>query len=295
VVFAELPAEYQFPERERIVALWHGVLNGERWQSLEKLPMPSGLELRSFNSSPLVRLGDTLSWALTYESASGDGIALFERRSNRWSVELISVPDVATVSLGSSRQNGIVMLPVRGGSRLAQSNSLFLYTRRDMWRQSRQLVAGGTEPVFDVQVASTGARETITWWSLVTTGGQQRREARTILSAFDGSVAGVLTLDTNVARVIAVPRLSGDPLWIVHGATDKSSALEIRIVAHTPLGRLATAQMPDPFNGPFAVLESEPSRLLFAGPSLRHDAESAALHTLLLRLSVDCGTAPSPG
>ncbi len=288
VVFAEMPAGYKFPEKEQVVALWYGVLEGTRWSKLEKLPLPAAESLISFNASALLSYGDAIAWALTYESVAGDGVALFERRSGNWDLELIPVPNIAFVSLAHSPRDGLLLLPVRGGVAPERSNALYVYARKPIWRALREIVSGGMEPVFDVQVTSVRSGNALTWWSLVQTNTEVRREARAAPGALENERAEVVLLDADVSRVLAVTTESGAPLWVISAAKPQSNELELRFLTLDARGARHVVRMDDPFDGPFSVFESAPSTLLLAGPLLRRNGDAPALVTSLLRIAIDC-------
>jgi hypothetical protein len=287
VVFAEEPADYKFPDREHIVALWYGVLRGNTWSNLEKIPLPPGKTLSTFRSSPLVSHGDTLSWAMTYSSPDGSGAVLFERRSSSWNFELVPIEDVVVTSLAYTQRDGLLLLPVRGGLDLGQANTMFMFKRGPSWTQVRQLIAGGTEPVFDVQLTDSKFGHVLSWWALVQDGGA-RRDARTRLHALETPFSPIVPVENSVSQVLALTVADGIPLWITETASADPSVPELRIATMGSGENISTSHLDDPFTGPFAATVESPSTVLLSGPHLILNGEKTTLETTLVRVGIRC-------
>lgn len=293
VVFAELPLGYTFPDKEHGARLWHGVLDNGAWRALHPVPLPEGILARSFDASLLVSTGDTLWWAMTFESDAGRGLALFAGVKGHWMSRRISLEDLDAVNLASSRDGELILLLVRGGWSVGQASSLFEYRWQDSLRLVREVASGGKQPVHDVRPGSSSAGRILTWSRTASTDSTTTLSAQALTGAWTDAER-LVDLADDIALVRSAGTSAELPVWIVQAPRSRGSReLELRFLTqHPESGHVVTAgRMEDPFNGPFGAMSDANGDLLIAGPQLTGEGANTRLVTLLLRVRSHCSGA----
>lgn len=275
-----------------VIRLWYGVYDGRIWSSLEQLPFPSEGRVKPFNSSLLVRQGDTLAWAMQLDvSDDRDKAVLFERLRGRWKYEIVPASNAVYVTLAHSDTLGFLIAAVHGDLALrTDENSLFLYGRVPAWKPLRRVVHGGEEgPVDFPSLSLSATADILSWTASVRESGHGRQEGRAMLGPLEERNTHVIVLDSSIAwSFIPVPMRNGTHLWVAdHVLSTGKSDREIRIITDSAAVKASIiGRIPNPYLGFFNATSSGPSEVLVAGSF--GDSTTGVLHSLLLRAHVDC-------
>lgn len=310
VVFAEMPPGVEFPDTGRVARLWYGMYDGRGSVGLDTLALPAAgevsLALRIPDPSAFIRWGDTLALAMLVTPANHLSIpVLFERRSGRWSVEVVPpigrATGVSYVALAHSDSAGLLLAAVHPDPALRHDqNSLFLYARRPAWHVLRRVVYGLSAAVHDPILALAPGGGTLTWLAHVqdTSGG--RMEARMMVGRLEAGDEPAMMLDSTAMTVAPVVTRPGERLWVsyhvapsnVHAGAD----VEIRFLREAGSSVAVIGRIPNPFTGGANAIALTPSDILLSGPFLDRSFHPTlpTLVTLLLRARVECGARPGP-
>jgi len=290
VLFVEHARATAFPPPDSADQLWYGRYDGSRWVRWEVLPALNARGLRPHLSSPPVSQGDTLAWAIGGSEGIGGGlggVAIFERRNDRWEYQFIEILGAAYARLAWVPRLGTVLAVVQKHNPMPgaeERSSVVLYASDQSWdvvgrmlRDSAQNVYG---PILDA--VQDGVR--LTWWSLVEYGHRLRREARS--SVYDSDVPPV-TVDSSTAEaLVSIPSVAGAHLW-VSDHDPATSSREIRFIREVDGRPDLIARFPNPFTGGFSAIALSSTEVWVLGPLL--DREGAPpLVTLILRYEITC-------
>ncbi|HYW05855.1 MAG TPA: hypothetical protein VE913_02800 [Longimicrobium sp.] len=301
VVFAELiPTERSSPP-DTAARLWHGVYDGRRWTLMEPLPLPPNTWLHARDASALVRHGDTLAWAVEGSTPGFNrDVVLFERRSGRWSYEIVPTRGASYPVIAYSDSLGLLLAVVRADSKWGNpdstrggqdGNSLFLYTRHPTWTISRRVAHGIHEPVDYPSLVRSGDNVVLTWRA-ETEGGA---ETRAVVNVLNGPPDQVVVVDSSIAgwrsgSSMVVPL--GNHLWITRHAPPGGHSSELRFLRASPRGASAVGQLPSPFLSRFIATSVGPSDVLLTGTLEEFSREDPnrpdLVVSLLLRVRVTC-------
>lgn len=108
--------------------LWYGHYQGGRWHSVQALPFPEGYRVVSTRSSALIRVGDTLAFAVPIDRPTWPlkKVAVLRLVKGTWQFDVINTYDAVEVTLSYAR--GFVLAVVEPDSTLSSdASSLFLY------------------------------------------------------------------------------------------------------------------------------------------------------------------------
>lgn len=285
-VFIETEPGSEFPD-EVPVAPWYGTFDGQRWTSLERLPVPEG-EVSLFPVSSLKRRGERLAWALTVdrEPSWGEPV-VYTRAEGTWSRETWPF-NVTYVDVAVSDGGGVVAALVRSDTTLPRDgNSLFLYAADRLQR----VALGRDQPVHEpsLVLGPTGA---LTWYAIVPSGETFRHEARAVVGDLPWHGGPVLRLDPDVHRIGYLPTPAGRPLWLAdHVSSTENRSL--RLIGLTAGRPSVLWEAPSPYEGSAAGIALTEREVIVAGP--RVDRSGPSLVTLLIRLDLDCPAPPESG
>jgi hypothetical protein len=274
--------------------LWYAAFDGSRWSPLEPLPVPPDVSLSPIFTSSLVRVGDTLAWALTPAMRQGRrDISLFRRVEGRWTRETVPTGTAVDVELAHSDSLGLVIAVVQPDSTvLPDGNSLLLWNRQPDWRIVRRLVHGSGEGrVHAPSLVHTFEGLLATWWTPVGEGPQTRHELRARYIGPAESMEPMITLDPNVplgSETSPVLWGHGVPLWVSEhepGQAGQRGAGEIRYVSVAGRRALEVARIPNPYRMRSAAASPASGELLVTGMEYR---DNRFAFSLLLRVRSDC-------
>ncbi|HEU4949160.1 MAG TPA: hypothetical protein VFT11_00215, partial [Candidatus Deferrimicrobiaceae bacterium] len=208
------------PRDNTVRRIWHAVHDGTAWISLDTLPLPPGTIHSAINAAPLIRHGDTLTWATTH-LAPGEWkhqLMTFTYHGGRWVGERVTTQvNVAYVALGLGPEG--VMMAIVGpdlsdlGPGESDLNSLFLMRRTPRWTRSTRLVYGGRTPVYKPTFTGSGHGLSLTWEILPGAEGGQPL-VQSIPSIASSPEVG-LSIPAGVFAVVSGFR--GGTTWIVAG------------------------------------------------------------------------------
>ena len=107
VVFAEVePWTGDFRPNEA-ARLWHGILDGTEWISLDTLPVPPGAVPRPQGASSLITYGDTLAWAMRMSTPGrGADVLVYKQHDSEWSYEIVPTRGCGVCRVGFFGQLG---------------------------------------------------------------------------------------------------------------------------------------------------------------------------------------------
>jgi len=291
VAFVEMEPGYSAREDASapVARLRAGVYDGRAWRGLETLPATGGWTPDSRNPSALVRTGEGLAWAVPVTRPGGAGVAVFERRGGRWTVEVVPTGVASGYpALAWSARDGLLLAVVRADpAARSDVNSLFLYRRRPRWTPAGLAQRGGAAPIHFPTLTMLPDGPVATWWSVVQRPAGLLREARTA-PLRPGAVP--VTLDSTVSAVVPVAAGPAGLLWVT-GHAGPGLAPELRFVRVTERGAASVGRIPDPYRGEASAVSPAPGEVLVLGPVLDPSPDHPSLVTLFIRVRVDCSAA----
>jgi hypothetical protein len=284
VVFAELIpyAPNRWPPPDTAAHLWHGVYDGSTWRSLDRIPLPPGTTLDPVASSPLIRVGDTLFWAVRTTPGYSRDVLLFRGLGGKWTNETIPTGQAGYVALAHTDKDGLLLATTRADGALRNDkNSLFLYVRDPRWRTLRRVAQGGEQPANSPTAVVLDGRLILTWYADV----DDRREVRVLQDAVSAPTEHTVLLDSSYAplRPVASVSSSSGVYWLVDHVARAASRREVRIFRGTKRGVHEIMRYGSPFVGGFRAV-SAGDDILLAGASL----EDSLPVSLLVRLRTRC-------
>ncbi|MBD0320405.1 MAG: hypothetical protein ICV87_08730 [Gemmatimonadetes bacterium] len=294
VVFAEAQTGGADQPRGRVARLWHGVVDGSGWRSLEPLPLPRAAVLEMSGASSLRRTGDTLTWALPIETPGAmPGVIVYERKGGQWYFEVVPT-GYAQVDVAYSNRLGL-LLAVRQADLEQQrdANSLFLWTRDPSWRVLRRVVPGTTEHVHKPSLGFGRADGVLSWEAEVRAPeGLLRREIHAMVGDIQRRNTTVATIDSSVVPMhpfYVLEASRGYRFWISDHIRTSSQQREIRVVQKLGDSIAVLSQFRNPFLGTFGATVTDRDDVLVAG-GVRDD-EREIITSLLIRFRVRCHAA----
>lgn len=280
-------------------AYWHGIYDGTRWSTIERLPSPPGKPLLYFNSSDLTQNGDTIVWAaLVQVAGSRQGIVIFEKIAGSWSHHIVSTPFASRVELAHIPGMGFVLAGVHRDTTAASSrSSVFFHARRSNWELHRKVTPSNNQDLGSAALLFSEGKGTLSWIARPPGGADSRWELNAMVGGIVDRDESILTVDRDATpqfAPVAIP--GGDVAWVIHHSTDSSDSTEtgelrlVRLSDGTPEMLWRTAQ---PYLGPFTATAYATSDVLIAGPEL--DKERELLVSLLIRVRIQCDRSTAPG
>jgi hypothetical protein len=295
VVFAEVAAFVGDRQPDEALRLWHGVYDGESWNSLEQIPAPDGIPLSTLFTSSLVRRGDSLAWALVPAMGSPRrDIVLVQRREGRWAYEWVPMRTAADVDLSYSDSLGLLLAVVQPDPRLrGDGNSLMLWAQRPEWQIVRRLVHGDADGrVYEPSLRRLSTGLLASWTTPVGTGPEARNELRALVGRLEEQTAPAVVLDTNVSIWSQAPPLlpaPAMPAWAAHHSLRDSEASEIRFMTLSADSAIELGRVANPYYLRVSAVASGSSELLVSGMEYTQDRFA---FSLLLRARVECSGRP---
>jgi hypothetical protein len=295
VVFAEVAAFTGDRQPDEALRQWHGVYDGERWNSLEQIPVPDSVPLSTLFSSSLVRRGDSLAWALatTIHSARKD-IVLVQRREGQWSYEFVPTGSGADVDLSYSDSLGLLLAVVQADRTLmSDGNSLLLWAQRPEWRIVRRLVHGyGEGRVYEPALIRFPPGLLTSWTTPVGVSPQARNELRAMVGLLEEQTAPAVVLDPDVSIWSQAPPLSpapAMPVWVAHHSLPNRDSSEIRFLTVSGDSAVELGRLANPYHLRVSSVAPALSEVLVSGMEY---AEDRFAFSLLLRTRVECSGRP---
>lgn len=270
--------------------VWHGVFDGSRWTTLERIPLPAGGVIDMLNASALLQRGDTIAWAATVDlPGQGRKAIFFEHRDGGWAYEVLPTYGATNAQLAYSDRLGFVAAVVQPDRTLREDeNSLFLFHRSPRWRPLRKVVAGNGRPVFHPSLTLGKMGGVLGWLALVRDSPRMRFEAKAMVGELETTNGRVLHLDSTVAEgFVYAPNPNGMHMWVIdHVLQDRER--ELRFVRESTLGAEVFGRLASPFTGGFNAVSRGATEILVAGPELDKTGERPALVNLILHARYDC-------
>jgi hypothetical protein len=292
VVFGEVPPYPPGGSRaDSLVRLWHGVLDGPRWRSVDTIPIPPGGKLSSRDMSDLLRRGDTLFVGLTFYRRGGfRDVALFSLHGGRWEVEWVPVLHSGYPRIAYWDGVGPVIVSVSGtGEPMSLGNSPFLWVRGGGWRNAGRIGTYGEEIVHHPWISLAPGLDVLSWAEQPEEESQGGWQARAVFDPLDPASA-ILTLDSSIlpmwATVQPVIVLPGVRLWVLDHVDPGTGEREIRVVRDHEGEVTLLARLPNPYLAGLNGTVPEPGHLVISG--LLENKEQQLYRSLLLHFRVAC-------
>ncbi len=277
---------------DTLVALWHGVLVGVRWVSLERLPL-EGAQVQTWDPSRLVAWGDSLAWALvlTGERSAAD-VAVFVRGADGWSRETVPTQFGSEPNLAYAPGAGLVLSVVHPDVDLpVDGNSLFLYARRGSWRKMGKRVPSTKGQANDPDARFLGRNGVLTWRAeFRATGAIQERAMK---GRIVDQTEPTIVIDEMVKREQWLPPLPlPDDTWAFvtdHRRPDDATEIRLTRLAGDSAQRLWVA--PDSFASRITATSTDSGVLITGGLV---NEEHTAVYSELIEIAVSCGRQSRP-
>ena len=292
VVFAEVAPQDTL--RDSTVALWHGVLDGQRWTVLERLPFPTpdeGTPVYARSGSRLIATGEGLAWALPHRAANGTGaFIVYEKIGGRWAYEIIH-SGYASPDLAYSDDLGLVVASHQADRRLREDgSSIVLWVRQPTWRILHRAVSSSRSEVRRAWFDDSPAGPVLTWRAEVRgPEGSSRFEAHVMHGSIQKGDGPIVVLDPAVhpfSKVWFLPLSHGVNLWISEHAPPGGPGRDIRFARDSAGTTVLLGSIPSPYEAFFGAAQTGPSEILISG--LAMDRERTTLFSLLIRVRVEC-------
>ena len=287
VIFAELDSSATDGE-QTVSSFWHGIYDGARWSSLERLPDLPGKQLLYFNSSRIAESGDTIVWAARFITSPGNhGVVVYQRVPAGWSARLVGPSRVSYVQLAFSSTLGFTLALVYPDPSLNHDvNSLFLYRRRADWELVRKVVPGLEGAVHRPSLLLRGDSGVVTWRTYVSDQAGARIELRGMIGEIGKRNEPLLVVDDRSAEGRATLAGSAGILWVTDHLTRPDDARELQLRRPAADSTAIIWRTPYPYRGPLAAALYSESDVLIVGPQLDEGRE--LLVSLIVRVRLDC-------
>jgi hypothetical protein len=292
VVFAEVAPRDTL--RDSTVALWHGVLDGQRWTMLERLPFPApdeGTPVYARGGSRLIATGNGIAWALPHLAANGTGaFIVYEKIGGRWAYEIIH-SGYATPDLAYSDDLGLVVASHQADRRLREDgSSIVLWVRQPTWRILHRAVSSSRSEVRRAWFDDSPAGPVLTWWAEVPgPEGSSRSEAHVMHGSIQKGDGPIVVLDPALhpfSKVSFLPLSHGVNLWISEHAPPGAPGRDIRFARDSAGTTVLLGSIPSPYEAFFGAAQTGPSEVLISGPEM--DRERTTFFSVLIRVRVEC-------
>ncbi|MBA3579032.1 MAG: hypothetical protein H0W42_03505 [Gemmatimonadaceae bacterium] len=295
LIFAELDS-MATDGLQTVGAFWHGIYDGERWSSVERLPPPPDNDLFYYNSSRLAENGDTIVWAArTNMPPRNLGVVVYERTPAGWSYRVAGPSGVAYVQVAHSRTLGFTLALVYPDPALYEdTNSLFFYRRRSDWELVRKVVAGGEGAIHRPLLNLWGDSGVLTWKTYIRDQAGTRIEFRGMVGEIGQRNERLLVIDgRNAEGRSTLITHDGRILWVTDHVTGSGGERELQLRQPAGDSTAVLWRTPYPYRGPLAATVYSHSDLMTVGPKL--DEARQLLVSVVLRLRLDCGQNSKPG
>jgi hypothetical protein len=276
---------------ERIVALWHGVIEGTHWSSLEKLAIPPDVVLSTagVSFSPLRQHDDRLAWAVGARLSSGvEGVLVLERQGGRWSSRTVNTRSAVLGGLTYSDSGTLLLAVIAADTAIAPGesdrNSLFVWSSDgDGWRRVRRLVHGGADgAVLSSSLDRWGSIPISTWVAEAGDGYQ----LRTVVDVVDGEHVTTIAEDlTQFYTYSSTAPANGSYLWVtLHGHPPEPQRLRFHRV--TSAGAMQVAETESPVLNGFRITSGEREEILLTGAL--EVKEAGTVVSVVVKYRLDC-------
>ncbi|MGK2934458.1 MAG: hypothetical protein ACSLFE_04345 [Gemmatimonadaceae bacterium] len=300
LIFAELDSISTPPHKAK--AFWHGVYDGQRWTSLERLPAPPGMPLQYYNNAELVQHGDTVLWAAIVKVTDmHQGVAIFERNGGTWTYHVASTPFVEEMAITHTRASGFALAALHGdtipamahGSQSLQVSagsgptSISLYTRVLGWKPYRSVPAGNTRLLIRNLIQFGAGIDVLSWVAANEHDGDSPFKLRAMAGVLGNGEERTLIIDSRIGRGFATVTLrDGSIFWAIEQLSAGGDPQELRLVQWSADSAAVIWRAPQPFHGQFRAVAHGGSDVIVVGPELA--VEEQLLVSLLLRIRLDC-------
>jgi hypothetical protein len=291
VVIAELTQANDSNGSDGEARLWYGVLEGERWVSIDTIPDAPAGRLVPSGASSLIRFGDTLGLALPIRTPDHQtSVAIFKLHQGHWSRELVPTLIASYTALAYTPSLGLTLAVVQPDLSLeSDANSLFLWARSPNWR-SIWKVASGTDAQVHRPTLTFVDEAVIFGWSAAPQSPPGRgRAARARIGHLKDRNGPVIQLDASIrfnSSVVPMQFASGARVWVVDHATSDQRDGQIRFVREQDGLSQRIGAIANPYVTPLRATKVSPTEILIAGGM--HDRTQDVVVTLLLRSRVAC-------
>lgn len=275
------------------IAAWHGVLTLRGWVQLERLPLPNPDTVDVFNSSALLRRGDTLTWALrlrTPATLRAGGAGVLEARAGKWSFQLLDAHalSVHAVQLGSGARQLLVRREAE--------------PRRGQFQLVSYSLGQGVPLIDTLLVADAVTRFLTRAYALADGGGafnwmEPRETGVPVLHTLALDSAGRRVEDRSVVLPYAIhfPLRANDRAaeWLVLGdrrgdgrSRAEGGRLELALV--TPTRSTRVASLPHRFVAPPSLLVRDGRSVLLVGPVLHQKQGGPMVGSMVTTVGYSC-------
>ena len=290
VVFAQFPRDYVFPDPENVLALWHGIVEGDRFISLARVPSPPALRLQSFQSSQLISAGDSLWWAMRYVSHDSSGVALFsgitKGSSTSWSHSTARA-NIAFAALAHTSETGLILFATHGSEGRVLTNSLYLHRRPTLLHGSELLASGSDGSVLDLQILRDRNDLILSWTARLPSDPPTAPSILGLANPLGSAREQPFEIAKDVATSAAVQASDSLPWWVTDHR-DSLGAGTLSLWKRSERGARAHGSISNPYAGPFGAIESSRDTLLISGPLLRQNDPDRPLVSLLMKVTGRC-------
>lgn len=224
VVFGDHTRPSPFsPVGDTIRALHSAFLRDGRWTQLEKIPLPDGYIALTGGASDLIRLADTLYWAIRAVAPDGRAKAVVLRRAPDapgWSVTVLPTHRSTYLQLGRAGGTGLFLVEVGIDlDRRFDSNSIYWWEKAAEWRRTALIWDGASRgPAHHPTIRYAGETPVLNWWAegtgdpraLVLRDPRATAAAPMILDDRYPILSPVLSAEVSGVHLAAIPT-SGSP------------------------------------------------------------------------------------
>jgi hypothetical protein len=281
VVIAEVEESPPHTRSFNVVMMWHGVLEGDQWRSMYRLPMPGSVQLHAPQISRLIRTDRGL--ALTATMRNGD-VALYEQLDGRWVLDVVPTRIASTADIGHDEE-GISVIVAQGELGVPGiPGSLLQWRRRPEWRVKRRLLRIEEFPLDEVVILGNPMGPFM--WSTYGDGIFGFEEVRALNGDLLSGEYHIIGFgpDVDIEPRIRAVQVGATRLWIYGRPDADPPTLEVSRVNAGSLHRLDAVN--NPYIGQTTAVALDDSTFAILGGE--YDAEEFVITSSMMRMRLRC-------
>lgn len=265
VVFADV-RDTQVAELDSVAGLWHGVLEGGRWTSVQQIPIPASIWLNGRGTSQLARAGDTLIWVLPGPTAYHRKAVVARRVEGRWTSALREIGSASYVAMAHHRRHGAWLAIVRGPAPRTPGGAMSLYLEPlDGGEGDAMLVDPGDVDATHPSLTATEDGFVVAW--KVDGHEGSRLVATEVVPGLEPLPAGEIEPVTSRFRPVAPVGSPAALRWVVQHEPAGGAPDEIRILEGDVTDPREIARLENPFfHGRFVAAAPSTDEIILGGP-----------------------------
>jgi hypothetical protein len=278
-----------------LVRVLYAIRDGDMWGGVEELPVPQGGRLDFGSGGSLVLGLDGIEvWTTMHKRERGGiDVLLYRRAADGWRVAVVANDWVDAVDLTLTPEGSPFM--ALGGLDPAEDAVLssIRTARVELGRATpsgewNRLQVGAADQRMVSPVFVHGpAGADVAWLR----SGPAASEAWVATQVLGSGGASPALLDSAAVLLLGVsppPRGTGGTYLLTYHQVAPSGPDQLRVYRRLGDGYALVGELPYPFQGPFAAVQTATGDLLIVGPTSSLDPTNPFVRSLVIRMSVSC-------